>query len=219
MCHNGLDLAEAPFAAGHEGYLAVVGRMCPEKGIEEAVGIARELGMPLRIAAKCREPLELAYFRERVEPHLGEDVAFLGELDRAATHRLLAGARALLFPIRWEEPFGMVMIEALAAGTPVVALRRGAVPEVVRDGVTGFIGDTPADLVAAARSLDRIDPHVCRGDVAARFSGPAITRRYERLALAIAASEAERTSRSRAPGSLSRSIRVRSSPPPASPPG
>lgn len=190
VCHNGLDVSEAPFSPGHDGHLAVVGRMCPEKGIAEAIAIARDLAMPLRIAAKCREPLEREYFRHHVEPYLGNGVEFLGEIDRAGTYRLVAGARALLFPISWEEPFGMVMIEALATGTPVLALRRGAVPEVVRDGVTGFIRDTPAELVTAAGALERIDPHACRADVAARFSGAAMTRRYERVALAIASAEA-----------------------------
>ena len=123
MCHNGIALDAAPFRARPEGYLAFLGRMSPEKGPADAIRIAAAAGLPLLIGAKCREPAEHAYFAEHVAPALGPDVVWLGELDAAEKYALLGGARALLFPIAWPEPFGMVMIEAMACGTPVLRPR------------------------------------------------------------------------------------------------
>ena len=157
VCHNGLALDAAPFRARPEGYLAFLGRMSPEKGPADAIRIARAAGVPLLIGAKCREEAEHAYFAEHVAPFLGPDVVWLGELTAPEKYELLGGARALLFPIAWPEPFGMVMIEAMACGTPVLATARGSVPEVVADGVTGFVRETPGELVEAVRRIDEID--------------------------------------------------------------
>lgn len=186
VCHNAVDLRDAPFRPDNDGYLVFVGRMCHDKGVREAITIARALGAPLRIAAKCREPEEHAYFAEHVEPLLGDGIEYLGELDEAARWHLIAGARALVFPIAWEEPFGMVLIEAMAVGTPVLAIGRGAVPEVVRDGVTGIVRRTVSELIRFAPLLDGIDPHDCRAHVAARFSPGMLTRRYETVARSLA---------------------------------
>jgi len=183
VCHNGIDLEEMPFSAAHGQYLAFLGRMCPEKGVADAIVIARRAGLRLLIAAKCREPDERAYFEAHVAPLLGPDVEWLGELGPEDKLTLLAGARALVFPIAWPEPFGMVMIEAMACGTPVLATPRGSVPEVVCDGVTGFVRDTPEGLAAAAGRIDEIDRARCRTWVAERFSAAALTRSYE-LAIA-----------------------------------
>jgi glycosyltransferase involved in cell wall biosynthesis len=182
--HNGLALDAVPFRARPDGYLAFLGRMSPEKGPADAIRIARAAGLPLLIGAKCREPAELAYFANHVEPALGPDVVWLGELDAPEKYALLAGARALLFPIEWEEPFGMVMIEAMACGTPVLATARGSVPEVVADGLTGFVRATPDALVEAVTRIGEIDRHACRRWVAERFSADAMTEGYERLARA-----------------------------------
>jgi glycosyltransferase involved in cell wall biosynthesis len=181
VCHNGLDPGEAPFSERPEGYLAFLGRMAPEKGAAEAIAIARAAGLPLLIAAKCREDAEREYFARVVEPELGADVVWLGELGQREKYELLAGARALVFPIDWSEPFGMVMIESMACGTPVVATPRGAVPEVVVDGMTGFIRRTPDELIEAVGRLDEIDRALCRRHVAERFSGEAMARAYERV--------------------------------------
>jgi len=186
VCHNGLDIAAAPFRADPDGYLAFLGRMSVEKGPADAIRIARRSGVPLLIAAKCREPAEHEYFERHVEPELGPDVVWLGELDAAGKYDLLAGARALLFPIAWPEPFGMVMIEAMACGTPVLATARGSVPEVVADGVTGFVRATPDALVDAVARIGEIDRHACRRRVAERFSADAMTARYERLVRTLA---------------------------------
>jgi glycosyltransferase involved in cell wall biosynthesis len=183
VCHNGIDLEEMPFSAARGGYLAFLGRMCPEKGPADAIAIARRSGMRLLIAAKCREPDERAYFEAEVAPLLGPDVEWLGELGPEEKLALLAGARALVFPITWPEPFGMVMIEAMACGTPVLATSRGSVPEVVCDGVTGFVRDDWEELAVVAGRIDEIDRARCRHWVAERFSAAAMTRSYE-LAIA-----------------------------------
>ncbi len=182
VCHNGLPLESAPFRAKPDGHLAFLGRMSPEKGPAEAIRIARRAGIPLLIGAKCREDAEHAYFAEHVEPQLGPDVVWLGELNATEKFDLLAGARALVFPISWQEPFGMVMIEAMACGTPVLATARGSVPEVVADGVTGFVRASPDELVATVARLDEIDRAACRRRVAELFSADAMTAGYERLA-------------------------------------
>ena len=182
--HNGLDLDPVPFRPRPDGHLAFLGRMSPEKGPADAIRIAKAAGVPLLIGAKCREPAEHEYFARHVEPELGPGVGWLGELDAPEKYALLAGARALLFPIAWEEPFGMVMIEAMACGTPVLATARGSVPEVVADGLTGFVRATPDALVDAVKRIGEIDRRACRRWVAERFSADVMTEGYERLVLA-----------------------------------
>jgi glycosyltransferase involved in cell wall biosynthesis len=184
VCYNGLALETAPFRPRPEGYLAFLGRMSPEKGPADAIRIAQRAGLPLLIGAKCREPAEHAYFAEHVAPELGADIVWLGELNAAEKYDLLAGARALLFPIAWPEPFGMVMIEAMACGTPVLATARGSVPEVVSDGVTGFVRATPDELIEAVARIGELDRRACRRRVAECFSADAMTAGYERLASA-----------------------------------
>lgn len=181
VCHNAVDVESIPFRDHSEGYLAFLGRMAPEKGAAEAIALARAAGMPLLIAAKCREPAEQAYFDRAVAPHLGPDVVFLGELGREATYDFLARAAALLFPISWREPFGMVLVEAMACGTPVLATNRGAVPEVVRDGVTGFVRQTPAELAPLIDRIGEIDRTACRRHVEEHFSSAAMVRSYTPL--------------------------------------
>ena len=154
----------SPDARGPGDYLAFLGRFSPEKGIMDAIEIARQAGSTLRIAAKIGAEDE-DYFRTTVAPHLHGDVRYLGEMDDAEKGGLLAGARALLFPIDWPEPFGLVMIEAMACGCPVIAFDRGSVREVVEDGVTGFVVHDVAEAVAACAQVDRLD----RAEVRRRF--------------------------------------------------
>ena len=181
VCHNAIDVDTVPFGAVSEPYLAFLGRMAPEKGVAEAIVLAREAGRPLLIAAKCREPAERAYFDREVAPHLSKDVVFLGELGREATYEFLSRASALLFPISWREPFGMVLVEAMACGAPVLATDRGAVREIVRDGVTGFVRDTTAELGPLVDRLGEIDRAACRRHVAEHFSRTALVHGSERL--------------------------------------
>ena len=168
-----------------EGYLAFLGRMSPEKGPADAIRIARAAGLPLLIGAKCREPAEHAYFAEHVAPQARPGRGVAGRADAPRKYELLGGARALLFPIDWPEPFGMVMIEAMACGTPVLATARGSVPEVVADGLTGFVRETRRRAGGGAcGGSAEIDRHACRRRVAERFSSDAMTAGYERLARA-----------------------------------
>ena len=145
--------------------LAFLGRMSPDKGAHRAIEVARRSGRPLRIAAKCQEPGEHAYFEAFVKPHLGPDIEYLGELDHDDKVELLRTSHCLVFPIDWEEPFGLVMTEAMACGTPVVATRRGSVPEVVSHGRTGFVVDSVDEMTSAVELVGDLDPetHPRRG--------------------------------------------------------
>ncbi len=141
MIHHGVDAADFPIGSGEGGYCLFLGRMSPDKGAHRAVVAAEKAGVPLRMIGKMREPWEFEYFETYVKPELSDDIQYLGEVPHEEKVELLANASALLFPIRWNEPFGMVMIEAMACGTPVIAFPEGAVPEVVEHGRTGFIVD------------------------------------------------------------------------------
>jgi glycosyltransferase involved in cell wall biosynthesis len=192
VAYNGLDVDALPLGAGRGGYLVFLGRMSADKGVGEAIAIAREAGMPLRIAAKCREPAEQAYFEEVVEPLLGDGVTWLGEVDREDKIALLADAAALVFPIRWAEPFGMVMIESMAVGTPVLATADGSVREIVRDGVTGIVRERPEELAREVGRVTRLDRGACREHVRRHFSIDRMADQHERLLAAAAAPAARR---------------------------
>jgi glycosyltransferase involved in cell wall biosynthesis len=168
--YHGMPLDTHTFREGPGSYLAFLGRMSPEKGLDKAVEIARRAGMPLRVAAKIFAE-ERPYYERVIEPLLQSSpwVEFVGEVGGASKDAFLGGASALLFPIDWEEPFGLVMIEAMACGTPVVAFRRGSVPEVMTDGVTGFIVEDVPGAVAAVRAATGLDRRACRRTFAARF--------------------------------------------------
>ncbi|MGI8661933.1 MAG: glycosyltransferase family 4 protein [Acidimicrobiales bacterium] len=170
VIHHGIDVDAVPFGAGDGGYALSLGRMCEDKGVHVAARIARDVGMPLLIAAKLRDPKEHIYFNEQVAPLLGGGVEFVGEVGGAAKTRLLAGAGCLLNPLSWPEPFGMVMIEALACGTPVVSTPVGSVPEIVDDGITGFLRATEDELAAALLKVDDLDRAACRSAARERFS-------------------------------------------------
>jgi glycosyltransferase involved in cell wall biosynthesis len=162
-------------------YLAFLGRICPEKRPDRAVAIARAAGLPLRLAAKI-DRVDEAYFTTEIRPLLdGEQMRLIGEIDEVAKPGFLSGARALLMPIDWPEPFGLVMIEAMACGTPVIAYPAGSVPEVIEDGVTGFIVRSEAEAVAAVGRLDQLD----RGRVRRRFEERFSARRMAEDYLAI----------------------------------
>jgi glycosyltransferase involved in cell wall biosynthesis len=170
VVHHGVNVDDYPFGAGDGGYVALLGRMAANKGVHRAIAVAGAVGVQLKIAAKMREPRERAYFDEFVRPHLGKDVVYLGEVDADGKRELLASAAALLNPISWREPFGMAMLESLACGTPVVGCPQGAAPEIVEHDLTGFLGDTDAELINGLRSIDRIDRRVCRDRARERFS-------------------------------------------------
>lgn len=169
VIHHGIDVAAVPEGKGDGGYASFLGRMNPEKAPREAALIARAAGVPLRMAAKLREPAEKEYFDAEVKPLLGSDIEYVGELGEEEKLALVGGSFALLNPVQWPEPFGLVMIEALATGTPVVATPFGSVPELIDDGVTGYVRQGEGDLAAAllkAASLDRAE---CRAVARRRF--------------------------------------------------
>ena len=153
-----------------DGYLMFVGRMSPDKGPDRAIQIARRAGQPLVLVAKMREPAERSYFEQRVQPLLGPDITYLGEADAATRMTLLRHADALVNPITWPEPFGLVMAEALASGTPVITTPSGAAPEIVDDGLTGFVCRDPGRMAAAAARVGEIDRRRCRAVAERRFS-------------------------------------------------
>jgi glycosyltransferase involved in cell wall biosynthesis len=170
VVHHGVDCTRFPVGSGGGGYALFLGRMHPDKGVHTAARVSRAAGMPLRIAAKMTEPHELQYFAERVEPLLGGDVEYIGEVGTADKLTLLAGAICLLNPIAWPEPFGMVMLEALATGTPVVTTPAGAAPEIVDNGVTGFVVPSEELLVSALGEVAGLDRATCRMTASERFS-------------------------------------------------
>jgi glycosyltransferase involved in cell wall biosynthesis len=174
VIHHGIDVSSVPEGDGlgddRGPYLLFLGRMNPDKGIVQAIEAARATDSRLLIAAKMREPLEYAFFDHVVSPRCVDGVEYLGEVDAEEKTELIAGAAALLNPVQWPEPFGLVMIEALASGTPVITTRHGAAREIVRDGRTGFLCDRHEALLAAIRDIGRIDRRECRADVARRFS-------------------------------------------------
>ncbi|WP_128926438.1 glycosyltransferase family 4 protein [Bradyrhizobium guangxiense] len=171
------DLFRPSYEAG--AYLAFLGRLTAEKGAEAAIRIARAARMPLRIAAKIPRA-ETAYFKKKLEPEIdGEKVQLIGEVDEIRKQPFLAGAAALLFPIDWPEPFGLVMIEAMACGTPVIAYRSGSVPEVVEHGVTGFIVDDEEQAIEAVKEARRLDRSTIRARFEERFVASRMARQYE----------------------------------------
>jgi glycosyltransferase involved in cell wall biosynthesis len=185
IVHNGLTLDDAPFDRRRDDGLCFVGRVAAEKGILEAIEIARITGRPLRIAAKTSQlPAERAYYEDVFVPALkaaGSSVEYLGELEQTDRDLLFAESYASLMPGSWPEPFGLVAIEALACGTPIIARRVGALPEIIRDGVDGFFGD---DVDQMAYQVDRIadlDREAIRASVLERFSAARMTDRYEEI--------------------------------------
>jgi glycosyltransferase involved in cell wall biosynthesis len=165
---------------GRGEYLAFVGRISPEKRVDRAIEIARQVGIPLRIAAKV-DPVDAAYFEQVIEPLLREPlVEYVGEIGEDEKDEFLGNACALLFPIDWPEPFGLVMIEAMACGTPIVAYRRGSVCEVMEDGHTGFIVDTLEEAVHATRRIPEISRERCREVFEQRFTATRMANDYVR---------------------------------------
>ncbi len=178
--YHGLPRESFTFRGEPGTYLVYLGRMSPEKRVDRAIEIAWRAGMPLKIAAKIY-PEERQYFDETLAPliHASQSlIEFVGEIDNRGKDDLLGGAAALLFPIEWPEPFGLVMIEALACGTPVIAWRRGSVPEVIEEGVTGRIVDNIDDAVRAVESIDHLSRAGCRRAFEQRFDARRMAMDY-----------------------------------------
>ncbi len=179
--HHGLPGELLRFNPGPGKYLAFLGRISPEKRPDLAIEVAQRVGMPLKIAAKV-DAVDQEYFESKIRPLLeGEDVEFIGEISEREKSEFLGNAMALLFPVDWPEPFGLVMIEALACGTPVIARPCGSVPEVLRDGVSGFMALTVEELVDAVRRVPSLSRRTCRAEFESRFTVEVMVENYERL--------------------------------------
>jgi glycosyltransferase involved in cell wall biosynthesis len=178
--YNGIDTrAFQPARKG--GYVLNLGRISPEKGTHVAIEVAKRAGWPLVIAAKV-DPVDQAYFEERVKPHIdGDRVTYVGEVGGRRKADLLAGAEVLLHPVQWPEPFGLVMAEAMAAGTPVVATPLGSVPEVVEPGLTGYIASDVEGLAAAIALARGLDGAACRQRAVERFDAARMAEGYVRV--------------------------------------
>ncbi|HKC65288.1 MAG TPA: glycosyltransferase family 4 protein [Pyrinomonadaceae bacterium] len=176
--YNGVDMSLYSLSKENKGYLVFLGRMAPEKGPVEAIKIAKSLSKPLIMAAAVH-PWETDYFREEVLPLIDHrQISYVGELNDQQKNELLGGAEALLNPIQWEEPFGIACVEAMACGTPVITLRRGAMPELIKDGVTGIVGSTLDELVDRYSEIHSIDRHTCRKHAQAEFCSEVMVEGY-----------------------------------------
>lgn len=185
IAYNGIPVEDFPFSTGTGDYLAFVGRLSPEKGPLDAIAVAERSGIPLKIAARINDwekDYVDAVIRPRLRPPL---IEFIGELDEASKRHLLCGAMAVLCPLRWPEPFGLVLIEAMATGTPVLTYAAGAAPELVVDRQTGFLCTSVDHMVECLTQIRSIDRATCRRHVANRFSVAAMADAYERAYYAV----------------------------------
>ncbi len=188
--YHGLPDRELQFSAGRGGYLAFLGRISPEKRVDRAIDIAKACGCPLKIAAKI-DPADQRYFEQHIQPLLDHPlIEYCGEISEGQKGAFLGGATALLFPIDWPEPFGLVMIESLACGTPVVAIRGGSVPEIIDHGVTGFVCDSLDEAIDATRRVGTLDRRVCRRTFERRFTAARMAEEYIQLYRRLAADAA-----------------------------
>jgi glycosyltransferase involved in cell wall biosynthesis len=179
--HNGIALDSYPYRENKDDVLVYIGRSNPDKGPKEAITIARRAGLPLHMILKRSEPAERAYFQYEIEPLLASDIELYENVSQETKVDMLGRACAMVFPTRWPEPFGLVMVEAMACGTPVVTTNWGAAPELVADGVTGFCRDDADDLVEAIAAVRTLSPAACRARVEELFSAEAMVRGYEAL--------------------------------------
>jgi glycosyltransferase involved in cell wall biosynthesis len=179
--YNGIDVSSfEPALEGGDGLL-FLGRLTPDKGADIAIRVAQSLGVPLTIAAKVAHDAQ-DYYQQRILPYLdGRAVRYVGEVDQLTKRALLARAAALLYPVRWSEPFGLAMVEAMASGTPVVAFDRGGVGEVVVSGQTGFVVDNARQMAARVRGIGQVSRRACREHVLARFTSARMVDEYERV--------------------------------------
>jgi glycosyltransferase involved in cell wall biosynthesis len=183
VIHHGVDVSQFPFGRGDGGYVLFLGRMSSDKGAHRAIEVARAAGRRIVLAAKMWEPAEHRYFADCVAPLLGDDAVYIGEVGGERKLRLLAGAEALVNPIRWPEPFGLVMIEAMACGTPVLAFAEGAAPEIIAHGSTGFVCTDKRDMASHLNLVESIDRRRCRDRVDTKFSSQRMVADYVQLYL------------------------------------
>ncbi len=176
--YNGLPMEHYPFSGEHEGYLLYVGRISMEKGVHFAIETAQQLNLPLIIAAKL-DPVDQPYFKEYVEPNLSEQIQWIGEVDEEKRNQLMSKAMCFLHPVTWREPFGLTMIEAMSCGAPVVAFDKGSVPEIIKNGETGYVVQDIEGMMDAVNSIHQIDRSKCREYALSTFNDKKMADGYE----------------------------------------
>jgi glycosyltransferase involved in cell wall biosynthesis len=180
IVHNSVDLSALDFSAEKDDYVVQLARINPDKGQVSAIEASRAAGLPLILAGKLdSDPRSRAYFETEIEPELGDDVRWIENVAGDEKRTLLARAKAMLFPLQWDEPFGLAMVEAMASGTPVIAFPRGAARELIQPNVTGFLAESASEMAALLDRVSEIDPYACRQSVADRFSPERMTDAYE----------------------------------------
>lgn len=180
--YHGVEIKNFEFNANGGDHFVWLGRISKAKGVHIAVRMAHDMGLKLLIAGKIVNPEAKDFFRKRIQPYLGEKIRFVGELKSdEEKSKFFGNAKAFLYPLQWEEPFGITMIESMACGTPVIAYNRGSVPELVKDGETGFVVDTPAAFKKAVHKIDNISRKNCRTNVEERFTTDEMVSQYENL--------------------------------------
>jgi len=182
--YNGIDVDKYTFSDEQEDYLMIAGRIVPDKGFKEAIQIAQETDHRLLIIGPVNDDNE-EYFNQHIKPHLNDKILYLGYMEQEQLVKYYQKAKAFLLPLQWEEPFGLVMTEAMACGTPVIALRRGSAPEVIKDGETGFVCDHIQDMVEAVGKIDQIDRRKCRKHVEDNFAIKNMVDGYEKAFMSI----------------------------------
>ncbi len=178
--YNGLAMEDFPFSREHDGYLIFVGRVSMEKGVHIAIDTARELNLPLLIAAKVDQN-DRPYFHEYVEPYLSEQIQWIGEVDEKRRNELFSRAMCSLHPVTWREPFGLTIIEAMATGCPVVALNKGSISELIKNGETGFVVEDLEEMVDAVENIHTIDREACRIHALSKFNAVKMTDDYLKI--------------------------------------
>lgn len=179
--YNGIDVSSHKFypQPTNPPYLAFVGRISPEKGTHLAIEIAKQVGLPLKIAGKI-DKVDVEYFEQEIKPHIdGQQIEYLGEANHVEKNEIMGAAYATLFPITWREPFGLVMVESMAAGTPVIAMKMGSTPEVIADSETGFLCHNTQECIQAIDKVNRLNRYACRRYVESNFSVQQMTDGYE----------------------------------------
>lgn len=183
--YNGLDMEDYPFSNSNDGYLLFVGRISMEKGVHFAIDVAVELNLPLIIAAKL-DSVDMSYFNEYIGPRLSDNqIRWIGEVDETERNKLYSRALCTLHPVTWKEPFGLTLIEAGACGCPVVAFNKGSIPEIIKNGKTGFVVDDLEQMIAAVENIDLIDRQYCRDYVLENFNAQKMADDYEKIYMRI----------------------------------
>lgn len=181
--YNGLSMEHYPYSDTHDGYLLFVGRFSLEKGVHYAIETALYLNLPLIIAAKLdpAAPNDMSYFHQYVESRLSENIRWVGEVTEEERNRLMSRAMCLLSPVTWREPFSLALIEAMACGCPVVAFKRGSVPEIVKHGETGFVVSDIYEMITAVKRIKKISRQACRDRALSNFNAEIMVSEYEKI--------------------------------------